>query len=1001
MSGLAVEDFGAFFAAVHGCAPFPWQTRLAAQVAAASAWPATLDLPTGAGKTAAIDIAVFHLALQAGMGAMRGAPCRIVFVVDRRLIVDDAHARAQKIAAAINGAGDGVLLKMKRALAALAEDGEEVLVTRRLRGGAALERDLARTPSQPTVICSTVDQVGSRLLFRGYGVSETMRPVHAGLLGGDCLYLLDEAHLAQPFRQTLEAVGELRGGGPPFQVALLSATPGESGEEAFALDHEDRENGVLRERIQASKPARLVPIQGERGKDDEQQRVEALVSETLGALARLREGDQANPAIGVVVNRVLRARRIFEALRNAFPAAEDGAREVDIDLLIGPARGLDREVAAHRLEAIKTGRPRAAIVKPRIVVATQTIEVGVDLDLDGLVTEAAALDALRQRFGRVNRAGRKEFTPISAIVGHKDDVGKRADDPVYGDAAAATWDQLVAWGGEAGCVDFGVEAMNGHLASLGAGGASLCSPRKNAPMLMPAHADIWAQTSPAPAVDMEPDLNLFLHGPRSGVEGVSIVWRGDIVREGKEQKSMSAAAAAAGITTLKLAPPSSGEALEIGLVQARVWLMERAPVDLADAPEQASEPEAEAGKRSVIRWAGPDSGRTTMVGAADLRPGDVIVAPSWYGGCDDFGWAPRFNEDVPDIGNLVPRRGRVALRLTPALLAYGLRRELAAFAGEELIANAVANACRALNEALETDAIDVKGLLAAIREAIIQAAPQLAAEAPPFVATLMAMAEARGVRAHDGGFARGKEGERAGVVLVGGVANAREIASTSNDDLGSANGTGQELDDHLKQVADVAYDFAKRSLVSDVVARSAMTAALLHDLGKADPRFQLWLHDGDPFDPVILAKSRGAVSLAARKRSRLPDRWRHEALSVRMAEVWLRGRNEEGIDPELVLWLVGTHHGYGRPFFPHVDEDDLKARTFTALDQRMEIPSGVGPQSLAYDFEGLDWSALFELLKRRYGVWELARLEAIVRLADHRASERPQTKNSGKKEGAA
>jgi CRISPR-associated endonuclease/helicase Cas3 len=162
-------------------------------------------------------------------------------------------------------------------------------------------------------------------------------------------------------------------------------------------------------------------------------------------------------------------------------------------------------------------------------------------------------------------------------------------------------------------------------------------------------------------------------------------------------------------------------------------------------------------------------------------------------------------------------------------------------------------------------------------------------------------------------------------------------------------------------------------------------AGQLHDAGKADRRFQAWMQYGDPFGPdpnrpeTILAKSGRDLPRIAREASGLPKRWRHEALSVRLAKS--DQRFNAANDPELVLWLIGTHHGHGRPFYPHHDPTET-------------LPE-VGPQSLAFRWQGIDWPSLFALLKARYGLWELARMEAIVRLADHRASDKASQESGG------
>ena len=156
--------------------------------------------------------------------------------------------------------------------------------------------------------------------------------------------------------------------------------------------------------------------------------------------------------------------------------------------------------------------------------SSRCLEVGVDLDLDGLVTEAAPLDALRQRFGRVNRAGRP-IEAAGAILTTTESVAKRTDDPIYGDRLRNTWEALATIATREH-VDFGVGALDQRLRAAdidAAAMAELVAPRARAPTLMPAYLDLWVQTSPPPAAD--PEVDLFLHGAERSSPEVSIGMR--------------------------------------------------------------------------------------------------------------------------------------------------------------------------------------------------------------------------------------------------------------------------------------------------------------------------------------------------------------------------------------------------------------------------------------------------------------------------------------------
>lgn len=950
MTPLQEEQFPTFFEGCHGYAPFPWQVRLLRQVLE-SGWPSHLTLPTASGKTSVLDIGIFALAVQASLPPdKRTMPRRIALVVDRRVVVDDAAARAMQIRARLLDPGaPSVIAQVAAALRHL--DGETPLEVSVLRGGIYRDERWARTPTQPTILLSTVDQVGSRLCHRGYGLSSGAWPIHAGLLSHDTLIVLDEAHCSRPFLETLTAFKSFRMRAEvaipaPFHVVAMTATPDPTAI-PFTLDPDDRAHPVLKLRLEARKIARLMlaPKKGEAGF------VEAL-------LAALHPMLGPGKSLGVVVNRVGTARTLLKALQAAIKSKKDPLVAEAI-LLTGRCRAHDRDVLilAHR-NRLAAGRNRSLTqaLPPLVVIATQCIEVGADLDFDSLVTECAPLDSLRQRFGRLDRLGQLGTTS-AAIVGRLElgEVNKDAKpDSIYGAALTSTWAWLQRNAAEQ-TLDLGLNGLGPLLPEKPEELAALSAPSPQAPILFPAYLDLWSQTSPEPIPS--PDVGVFLHGPDSGEPEVSLVWRADL--EGLSTDAWAEA--------VSLCPPSSAECLPVRLSTARKWLAQEIAAeenDLEGGPAAEADPESES-FHPALRWRGPEDSAVALT-HKDIRPGDVLVVPASYGGCDPFGWNPESDDPVTDLGDAV----HLAYRRVPVLR---LTSELKETWGE------AQEAFGSLPKVGSEHPDGTEDLLQAALKAVGQG------KGPLWLTTA---AEAlfndrkRTLVPHPAG----------GIVVTASRRLSVEACDSEGEGLESSLGAvAVPLDRHLKQVSSRAKRYALACGLPLGLAEDVALAAGAHDLGKADPRFQSMLYGGNRLAALrggLVAKSArlplGAVAQkVARERSGYPVGGRHELLSVRLLES-APGLLAQAHDSELVLHLVGSHHGRCRPFAPVVL--DLEP-----VSVALDLEGHSHRASSATGLERMDSGVAerFWRLTRRYGWWGLSYLEAIHRLSDHRVSEKP------------
>jgi CRISPR-associated endonuclease/helicase Cas3 len=379
---MNLDGFNTAFQQLTGNPPFPWQAKLYERFVAGSASiPPRCDIPTGLGKTSVI--AIWLLARE----VCPSLPTRLVYVVNRRTVVDQTTDEVERIRENLSKIG-----KPKGYLAIST-----------LRGQFADNREWSADPSRAAVICGTVDMIGSRLLFSGYGVGFKSKPLHAGFLGQDSLIVHDEAHLEPSFQDLLIAIQKEQREARfpdlhPLRVMELSATSRGNGNnveamEPFQLTPADRENQVVKQRIHASKKLHLIP------------QADPKPGNQLAKIAIDRFKDSGK-AVLIFTRTIDDVNAITEALSKA---------KLSFEQLIGPMRGLERDRLVDT-DVFKRFLPTPiGGGKAVFLVCTSAGEVGVNISGYHLVSDLSTFESMAQRGGRVNRFGLHDDSEIYVV----------------------------------------------------------------------------------------------------------------------------------------------------------------------------------------------------------------------------------------------------------------------------------------------------------------------------------------------------------------------------------------------------------------------------------------------------------------------------------------------------------------------------------------------------------------------------------------------------------
>ena len=955
-----MPGFDDFYYAVHQRRPFPWQARLARQVRDRGSWPVEVGVPTGLGKTACLDIAVWWLASQAHLQPReRSAPTRIWWVVNRRLLVDEASEQAERLAQMLQDPGsNGRMPQAQRTLSSVASRlqsltsslGGEPLHVTPMRGGITLR--MPPNPAQPSVIVSTIPMYGSRLLFRGFGSSRSMRPINAAHAGTDSLVIVDEAHLARHLRDLIPKLKQCtpasaddllpsRRSAP--QVVSLTATGDASIDDRFNLYHQDDlEHEEVRRRLDARKP---VEVDAEPRGDTAKALCDAAV--------RLLEAADSPSSCVVFCNTPAMAREV-----QVLVADHEFGTTADLMTVTGRVRQPEADALRERLLS-SAGAPASVDGLPErqrhlVVVATQTLEVGADLDFEYLVTEQCGVRALTQRLGRLNRLGRYQHAravyvhrpppkrPRSSSALDEDDSPPEDGWPVYGTEPNLVLERFKHRGFEE-VTDLSPRVIADRL------GEPADDPGR-APEVLPDLLWEWVKTTTPP--NGEAPVEPYFSGISEPQHSVSVLWRVLLPQP---------AAHSQGIAEDEL---NDSEASD-----QRVRLWPRFHNDeTVEIPAHELRTALRARGIDTVTRQSSDENLIELIRLSDLRPGDAIVLPANRGMHDAFGWAPDSREPVADLS--IKRSG---LPLDAEAIGRLCRDKSDDFVSE--LSDAV-DALRGDEQEVPDDTLVsevVDRLIALLRDRDV-----IGFERDEWH-TFLDSLDPTPVRPP-------REIQRLEICQMVSAALVDESDEVSV--CQSLPPQAMKLVAHGDAVGVRACETATALGLSKALTNVIHDSGRFHDIGKADNRFQRSLNaslciGGQDYMP--LAKSSMPTSRwpAARRDAGWPRGGRHEELSARLVRAWL-ARGNHMLDPaqqDLLVHLVVSHHGKGRPLVVPVADG-------SAEPVEWRFANSTHPVRVSADLSETDWSqpARFWRLNHQYGPWGVALLEALVRQADHEVS---------------